>query len=40
MQTCNTCNGEGGYVHPDGLSSHECPDCNGMGVINNQTTTI
>jgi DnaJ-class molecular chaperone len=28
---CYTCNGEGGYVHPDGLSSHPCDTCKGTG---------
>lgn len=28
---CVTCNGSGGYVNLDGLSSHKCTDCGGTG---------
>ena len=33
---CSNCDGEGGYVHPDGLSAEECTKCNGTGTIKNQ----
>lgn len=28
---CSDCDGDGGYVHPDGLSAHECEYCKGTG---------
>ena len=30
---CSNCDGEGGSVHPDGLSAEECTKCNGTGTI-------
>jgi hypothetical protein len=31
------CDGAAGYIHPDGLSSHECETCNGLGKIQRPT---
>jgi hypothetical protein len=30
-KTCPDCDGEGGSVHPDGLSAEACETCNGLG---------
>jgi hypothetical protein len=29
---CKECNGEGGFIHLDGLSAHSCKKCKGTGI--------
>lgn len=30
---CYECDGQGGTINPDGLSSEECNKCKGLGII-------
>jgi DnaJ-class molecular chaperone len=37
---CYTCDGEGGYIHPDGLSANSCEDCKGVGYYESRAIIV